>query len=225
MKKKPDNLDQLLDECDTLMLDMDGTLLDLGFDNYVWMELVPEKFAQKNGMSEAAARDQLFAKMRSLQGQLDWYCLDHWSEVLDLDIAALHREVNHRIGFLPGAHEFLESLAGHELRVLMVTNSHRETLSIKSEVTGVAGFFDEIYTSHDLGHAKEDQPFWAELREREQFDAGRTLFVDDNLQVLASARQFGLDKLLAIARPVSHEPARTVEGFVAIQGVSDLMQS
>ncbi len=214
-----------LADCDTLMLDMDGTLLDLGFDNYVWMELVPEKYAAKHDMSEEQARTELFAKMRSLQGQLDWYCLDYWSELLDLDIASLHREVNHRIGFLPGAHEFLESLAGHELRVLMVTNSHRETLNIKSEVTGVADFFDEIYTSHDLGHAKEDQPFWQALQEAEQFDAGRSLFVDDNLKVLASARRYGLTKLLAVTRPVSHEPAREIEGFVAIRGVSDLMAS
>ena len=217
------NPQTVLAECDTLMLDMDGTLLDLGFDNYVWLELVPKKFAEKHGITEVAARAELLGKMRSLQGKLDWYCLDYWSEILDLDIAALHREVNHRIGFLPGAHKFLESLAGHELRVLMVTNSHRTTLEIKSEVTGVVEFFDEIYTSHDLGHAKEDQPFWQSLQEAENFDPGKTLFVDDNLEVLSSARQFGLQNLLAIARPVSHEPVREVEGFVAIQGVSDLM--
>lgn len=214
-----------LSNCDTLMLDMDGTLLDLGFDNYVWMELVPEKFAQRHGVSPSEARDSLFAKMRRMRGKLDWYCLDYWSEELDLDIAALHREVNHRIGFLPGAREFLESLAGHQLRVLLVTNSHQTTLDIKTEVTGVVEFFDEIYTSHDLGHAKEDRPFWEALQDAERFDSGRTLFVDDNLTVLASARKFGLRNLLAVARPVSHEPAREVEGFVAIQGVSDLMAS
>ena len=214
-----------LANCDTLMLDMDGTLLDLGFDNYVWMELVPEKFASRHGVSEDEARQALFAKMRSLRGKLDWYCLDFWSEELDLDIAGLHREVNHRIGFLPGAREFLESLAGHELRVLLVTNSHRTTLDIKTEVTGVVEFFDAIYTSHELGHAKEDQPFWNALHDAEKFDSDRTLFVDDNTTVLASARKFGLENLLAIAQPVSGEPAREVEGFVAIQGVCDLMDS
>ncbi len=219
------NPNTALQDCDTLMLDMDGTLLDLGFDNYVWLELVPLKYAAKHGMTEQAARRKLISTMRSLQGQLDWYCLDYWSELLDLDIAALHREVNHRIGFLPGAREFLESLAGHQLRVLMVTNSHRETLNIKSEVTGVVEFFDEIYTSHDLGHAKEDQPFWELLQTAERFDAEKTLFVDDNVSVLASARAFGLPNLIAISQPVSHEPAREVEGFVAIQGVSDLMAS
>jgi len=212
-----------LTSCDTLMLDMDGTLLDLGYDNYVWLEMVPARYAERHGVPEAQARKTLHAKMRSLQGQLDWYCLDYWSEILDLDVVALHREVNHRIGFLPGAREFLESLAGHELRVLLVTNSHQTTLDIKTEVTGVAEFFDEIYTSHELGHAKEDQPFWQTLQDAEAFDPRRSLFVDDNVAVLASAREFGLANLLAIARPVSHEPMRKVEGFVAIEGVCDLM--
>ena len=212
-----------LKDCDTLMLDMDGTLLDLSYDNYVWLEMVPARYAAHHGVPEADARKTLYAKMHSLKGQLECYCLDYCSEILDLHVVALHRELDHRIDFLPGAREFLESLAGHELRLLLVTNSHQTTLDIKTEVTGVAEFFDEIYTSHDLGHAKEDQPFWRALHDAEKFDARRSLFVDDNLAVLASAREFGLENLLAIARPVSHEPPREVEGFVAIEGVCDLM--
>ncbi|MDH3916294.1 MAG: haloacid dehalogenase, partial [Chromatiales bacterium] len=29
---------------DTVLLDMDGTLLDLRFDNYFWQELVPSRY-------------------------------------------------------------------------------------------------------------------------------------------------------------------------------------
>ena len=102
MKKKPRNLDELLDQCDTLMLDMDGTLLDLAFDNYMWMEHIPAAYAKKNEVSEDDARAHLYATFKRLEGRLNWYCLDHWSEVLDLDVVALHREQNGRIGFLPG---------------------------------------------------------------------------------------------------------------------------
>jgi len=28
-----------LERCETLMLDMDGTILDLAFDNYIWLNL------------------------------------------------------------------------------------------------------------------------------------------------------------------------------------------
>ena len=97
------NLDALLDVCDTLMLDMDGTLLDLAYDNYMWLEHIPAEYARQNELTEDEARERLYAIMRNLEGKLNWYCLEHWSDALELDVAALHRDENQRIGFLPGA--------------------------------------------------------------------------------------------------------------------------
>lgn len=37
------------DEIESVLLDMDGTLLDLNYDNRVWNELVPAAFAQQRG--------------------------------------------------------------------------------------------------------------------------------------------------------------------------------
>lgn len=223
MQKKPENLDALLAGCDTLMLDMDGTLLDLAYDNYMWMQHIPAAYAAKNELSEAAAREHLYAVFKRLQGKLNWYCLDHWSEALDLDVVALHREQSGKIGFLPGAREFLQKLADYHVRVLLVTNSHRHTLDIKSEVTNIIDYFDGIYSSHDIGHAKEDQPFWHALKKVANFDVGRTVFVDDNISVLRSARDFGVDMLLHITRPDSGQPARPHADYTGIDGVGDLV--
>ena len=212
-----------LEECETLMLDMDGTLLDLAYDNYMWMEHIPAVFAQENNISAEEAIARLRETFLRLQGTLDWYCLDHWADHLQLDVAALHRQQNDRIGFLPGAREFLEKLAGHDLRVLMVTNSHQKTLDIKAEVTGITEFFDGIYTSHALGHAKEDQPFWHALHEAEEFDKETSLFIDDNVTVLQSARTFGIGKLLNITRPDTRHPSREHDEFYGIEGVAELI--
>jgi HAD superfamily hydrolase (TIGR01509 family) len=212
-----------LEECETLMLDMDGTLLDLAYDNYMWMEHIPAVFAQENNISAEEAIARLRETFLRLQGTLDWYCLDHWADHLQLDIAALHREQNDRIGFLPGAREFLEKLAGHDLRVLMVTNSHQKTLDIKTEVTGITGFFDGVYTSHALGYAKEDQPFWHALQEAEGFDNETSLFIDDNVTVLQSARKYGIGKLLNITRPDTRHPSREHDEFHGIEGVAELI--
>jgi phosphoglycolate phosphatase-like HAD superfamily hydrolase len=158
--------------CETLMLDMDGTVLDLAYDNYVWKELVPEHYAKVTGIDIDDARTRLFAKYHEIQGDIRWYCLDHWSERLGLDVLELHRGVNQRIGYLPGAKSFLEALRERNVRVLLVTNSHPDTLALKDEVTGLAGYFDAIYTSHQFGFAKERddavrgrQPGRAEERE------------------------------------------------------------
>ncbi len=213
-----------LANCNTLMLDMDGTVLDLAFDNYVWKELIPSEFAKLHGMTSEAAREQLFAHYRSMQGKLDWYCLDHWSERLGLDILALHRTVNHRIGFLPGARQFLEAVSQTDLRLLLVTNSHPDTLALKSEVTGVTGFFDASYSAHDIGHAKEDQCFWHALREAEGFDLKRTLFVDDTIPVLRSAADFGIGMLVRISRPDTTALRRDEPGFADVESVAELLR-
>lgn len=214
----------MLAECETLMLDMDGTVLDLAYDNYVWKQLVPEHYAKATGISVDAARSRLFAKYRAIQGDIQWYCLDHWSERLGLDVLELHRGVNHRIGYLPGAQGFLQALREHDVRVLLVTNSHPDTLALKDEVTGLVGYFDAIYSSHQFGYAKERQEFWHALQEEENFRRESTLFVDDNTAVLKSAEIYGLDMLLEISHPDTSEPARETSAYTGVMGVADLLR-
>jgi len=213
----------MLNLCETLMLDMDGTVLDLAYDNYVWKELVPARYAESRGMSLEDARSRLYAKYRAIQGDIEWYCLDHWSERLGLDVLELHRDVNDRIVYLPGAKEFLRTMHENDVRVLLVTNSHPDTLALKDEVTGLAGFFDAIYTSHEFGYAKERQEFWYALQEEEGFLRESTLFVDDNRTVLESADAYGVEMLVEIEQPDSSEPRKNGSEYAGVGGVADLL--
>lgn len=205
------------------MLDMDGTLLDLAFDNYVWRELVPERYAARNGLTFAAARDDLFGRYRAAQGNLEWYSLDLWSDRLGIDILQLHRDVDHRIGYLPGARAFLENVHARDIPVLLVTNAHRDTLDLKDEVTGLASFFDGVYSSHDFGFAKERQEFWHALQDEVGFDPGVTMFVDDSHPVLQSAAVYGIGKLVTVTRPDTSKPLRSESEYVGVETVADLL--
>ncbi len=213
----------MLGRCETLMLDMDGTVLDLAFDNYVWRQLVPERYARSSGMSVEAARDHLFAQYHAIQGNLEWYCLDHWSDRLGMDMLELHRGVNHRIGFLPGAKDFLQAVREHDTRVILVTNSHPDTLALKDEVTGVVDYFDGVYTSHGFGYAKESQEFWRALQDEVGFDAQTALMVDDTVSVLKSAATYGVEMLLTVTRPDTTEPVRSGSDFTGIEAVADML--
>ena len=213
----------MLIKSETLMLDMDGTVLDLAYDNYVWKELVPEHYAEAKGISIDVARSRLYAKYHAIQGDIQWYCLDHWSERLGLDVLELHRGVNHRIDYLPGAKGFLQALREQHVRVLLVTNSHPDTLALKDEVTGLAEYFDAIYTSHQFGYAKERQEFWHALQEEEGFQKESTLFVDDNRTVLKSADIYGLEMLVEISKPDTSEPVRETSAYTGVMGVAELM--
>ena len=212
-----------LQRAETLMLDMDGTLLDLAFDNYIWRQLVPERYAEKNGMTFSAARDHLFDQYRSVHGDLEWYCLDHWCERLDIDVMQLHREVDHRIGYLPGATDFLHAMQQRKCRVLLVTNSHPDTLALKNEATGLGQYFDGMFSSHNYGHAKESQSFWRALQEDVDFDVETTLFVDDSQPVLQSAGDYGVKMLVTITRPDTTLPVRDDTEFAGVESVADML--
>ena len=213
----------VLQRAETLMLDMDGTILDLAYDNYIWQDLVPRRYAAANGMSFDAACDHLFDQYRAVQGGLEWYCLDHWCERLGVDVVQLHHDVNHRIGYLPGALRFLRSVHQQDVRVLLVTNSHPDTLALKDAVTGLADYFDGVFSSHDYGHAKESQAFWGALHDDIGFDAATTLFVDDNQTVLESAREFGVEMLLTVTWPDTSQPAKHGSEFRGVEAVSDML--
>lgn len=205
------------------MLDMDGTILDLAYDNFMWLTHVPERWAEKNGLPLGEARKRLLAKYSQIQGELYWYCLDHWSERLGLDVMQLHRDNYERIEYLPGARDFLASVCESDKKVLLVTNSHPDTLDLKMEVTGFSEYFDGIHSAHTYGYAKERQEFWHALREEEHFDPATTLFVDDTEPVLHSAAEYGVGALVTITRPDTSEPTRDNGKFVGVEGVGKLL--
>jgi len=202
---------------------MDGTLLDLHFDNFFWLELVPERFADRHGLSLDAARRNLAPRFAAAQGTLDWYCTDFWSRELSLDIAELKREVCSRVCFLPGAEEFLADLQRRGVRTILVTNAHFDTLAVKAEQTGLTRFFSALASSHRYGAPKEDERFWPQFQREFAIDPARALFIDDSLPVLRSARRHGIAQLFAVSRPDSTLPARTIDEFPAIESVAQLL--
>lgn len=211
-------------EIDTVLLDMDGTLLDLNFDNYFWLELVPHRYGQARGLSLAAARARLTPMFAACHGTLNWYCTDYWSRELGLDIAALKHEIRDRVRFLEGAERFLKTLRDWGKRLVLVTNAHRDSLQVKAGRTELASYFERCTSSHDYGAAKEHPGFWEALRSDVPFDPQRTLFIDDSLPVLRAARAHGLAHLVTITQPDSTLPPRVVEEFPAVRRVADLLE-
>ncbi|MCW8847169.1 MAG: GMP/IMP nucleotidase [Sedimenticola sp.] len=210
-------------QIDTILLDMDGTLLDLHFDNYFWLEHVPRRFAERQGCSINEAKDELAKRYRSVEGTLEWYCVDHWSRELGLDIALLKAEVDHLIAVHPHVIDFLKAVTALEKRVVLVTNAHQKALGLKMERTKLHGYFDAVICSHDLGLPKEHRGFWAKLQQVESFEKQRTLFVDDSQSVLESARDYGMGYLIRVLYPDTKGPVREPGGFVAIHDFSEIL--
>ncbi len=207
---------------ETVLLDMDGTLLDLRFDNYFWQTVVPECFAKKNDLSLGQALEQLLPIFKAQEGLLNWYCLDYWSKELNLDIVQLKHDMREQVTVLPHTRDFLQVLKLSGKRCVLVTNAHRDSLRIKMQQTGLAEFFDAIVSSHDLSYPKEHQGFWRALAKLEAFKKENTVLVDDSLSVLKAADEFGVQYLIAITQPDSTQPPRMIHEFAAVNDLSEI---
>ncbi len=208
----------------TILLDMDGTLLDLHFDNYFWQEYLPVHWGKLNNMEVDEAKAQLKEWYSKEAGTLSWYCLDFWTDRLEFNVLELKADVEHLIQYRPHAETFLDQLsADSKYSVIMVTNAHEDLIKMKADKTGIDSFFDEIVSSHAIGHAKEAQEFWIKLRSNYPFDPDETLLIDDNLTVLRAAREFGIKNLLTISKPDSKHDHQDPEEFQAIDSFKDII--
>lgn len=208
---------------ETVLLDLDGTLLDLAFDNHFWRQRVPEAFAQRRAITLAQARAELRPRFAAREGTLDWYCIEYWSRELELDIRALKQEASHQIRWLPGAREFLGRVRALGKRLVLITNAHPIALAIKDARTEVISYFDAGFSSHRFGAPKESPRFWRELAKVERFDPARSLFVDDSVHVLRAARGAGVGLIYAVRMPDSSCAASTHQEFPAVDAVAELL--
>lgn len=208
---------------DHVLLDMDGTLLDLRFDTEFWLSHLPDRYARANGLARDEAIGRIRARMNALHGQLGWYCIDEWSRALGLDVAALKRELAGGIRYRDTAVPFLEALAAAGRRALIVTNAHPETVDIKLQRTGLDRYVDAVVSSHEHGAAKEDEAFWRSLSTQHAFAPERTLFIDDSLPVLRAAMGFGIAHLLAVSHPDSGSPPNDTGEFDSVRWFTEIM--
>jgi len=210
-------------QVDTVFLDMDGTLLDLHFDNHFWLEPMPRRYAEYHGLALETAHAHLRAHYARHAGTLNWYCLDFWSSELALDIVQLKEEVAHLIAVRPDVPAFLQAVRASGRRMVMVTNAHPRSLGLKMHRTGIDTYFDALLSSHQIGLPKEHPDFWQGLQAIEPFDKTRTLFVDDSLPVLKSAQAYGVAHLLAVCNPDSRQPHKDCGTFRAITSFGQVM--
>lgn len=203
-------------EISTVLIDMDGTILDLHFDNHFWLEHLPKRYSEQMSISLDEAKAKLKKDYLAVVGTIDWYCLDYWTEQTSMPIKMLKREIQHLIQLRDDAKAFLIALKESGREVILVTNAHPEALSLKVERTQLDQYFDVLYSTHDFGVTKESQLLWKRLQDKQGFDCDKTLFIDDSLDILKSAKQYGIKYLLAVANPDSKKEVVRIKDFPTV---------
>ncbi|MBW7981273.1 GMP/IMP nucleotidase [Enterobacillus tribolii] len=196
-------------EIDTVLLDMDGTLLDLEFDNYFWLQLVPRTLSEQRGISPEEARDLVFQEYQAVQHTLDWYCIDYWCERLNLDIYRMTTDVGPRARLRQDTRPFLDALRASGRRTILLTNAHPHSLSVKVQHTGLDQHLDLLLSTHTFGYPKEDRRLWEAVEQHTGLDPARTLFVDDAEPILDAASHYGIRYCLGVSNPDSSTGEKT----------------
>ncbi|MCY7295657.1 GMP/IMP nucleotidase [Alteromonas sp. a30] len=210
-------------EIETVLLDMDGTLLDLHFDNHFWLDFLPQKLAQKDQVSLEQAKDNIMQEYEKVAGTISWYCLDYWTEKLNIDIMEAKREIQHLIRMRDDTLPFLDALHESGRNVYLVTNAHPGSLSLKVERTQLDAHIDTLISTHEFGVTKESQLLWQKLHAHLGFDPKHTLFVDDSIGILEAAKTFGIQYNLAVRNPDSKAPSRDIHHFPAVEDYRTLI--
>ena len=206
-----------------VLLDMDGTLLDKYFDDYFWEHLVPEKYAEKHGITFGKAKEGLLKKYKHHEGTLNWTDIDFWSRELHLDIPALKEQIRHLIEVHPHVEDFLKMLRKHKKKVFLVTNAHYKVLDLKFKKTEIGKYFDDTITSCEMGYPKEMLQFWKKAEKRLGFDKEKTLFIDDTEEILKTAKRYGIKYILHKAKASSKAEPKLSKEFSHIFDFKELM--
>ncbi|MBF0137058.1 MAG: GMP/IMP nucleotidase [Magnetococcus sp. DMHC-1] len=202
----------------TILLDMDGTLLDRHFDDVFFLQTIPEAYAALHHLDLDVSRQRVLIAYKQVEGTLNWYDLDYWSRQLNLDVPALQQQVAHLIQTHPHVTNFLQQLQKQGHPVHLVTNAHPQSLALKLSRTPIGLYLTGIVTSHDFGYPKEYTQFWDLLQKKLGFDPARTLFVDDSEAILERAAAFGIGHLVHMAQPSSAIPPAFSRRFFSIVG-------
>jgi 5'-nucleotidase len=208
---------------DTVLLDLDGTLLDQAYDNHIWRDLIPQRFAVSRGLDLHEAYAEIARLFEGRSGTLDWYDIDYWTKTLAVDVTALHREVRSHVAWLPGAQEFLQRARAAGKRLVLLTNSHPAALAVKHEQTGVLDYLYDAASSQEFGAPKEQGKFWAAAQARFGYDPARNLFADDNSRMLEAARQSGVRWVYGIRHWDTKGSRREHLDHPAVDAVLDLL--
>ncbi len=208
---------------DTVLLDMDGTLLDLAFDSQFWLEKVPHALSEKRQIPLDEARQHIHQEYLAVQHTMNWYCLDYWSKKLALDIHQMTTDSGINARLREDTAPFLSELRQSGRRTILLTNAHPHSLAVKVKHTGLDQHLDLLLSTHTFGYPKEDQRLWAAVQQQTGFDPARTLFVDDGEPILDAAKTYGIRYCLGIENPDSTMATKSFQGHPSISDYRSLL--
>lgn len=149
-----------------ISFDMDGTLVDTEFTDWVWGHGIPTLYAKKTGISFEEAK--VFVTQEYLkvgERAIEWYDIKYWFRFFQLEESwrAVMERYTDKIKVYPDVHPVLERLGGR-FPLILTSNAGREFIDLEMEVTGLGRYFQRIFSATtDFGEVKKTAGFYQRI--------------------------------------------------------------
>ena len=168
-----------------ISFDMDGTLVDPEFTDWVWLHGIPELYSQKRGLSFEEARARVVEEYQKVgEGATEWYDIQYWFRRFQFDEAweTLMKRYADKIRAFEDAHPILERLK-ERYPLVLTSNAGREFIDIEMEVTGMGRYFDRIFSATtDFRMVKKTAQFYQQVCDLLEVNPEEMVHVGDHYE-------------------------------------------
>ena len=132
-----------------ISFDMDGTLVESEYTDWVWNHGIPNLYAKKAGLSFEEAKAFVEGEYRKVgDGAPEWYDIQYWFRFFQLQTGwrALMEQYVDKIGVYPDVSHLLDRLKGR-FKLVLTSNAGREFIEVEMGATGLDRYFDRIFSA------------------------------------------------------------------------------
>lgn len=202
-----------------MLVDMDGVILDNTYDNNFWQNQIPGVISKNKNISFEDAKRLAVQIFNYKKNTKDWYDVDYWSNMLNVDIEAEKRSSISfdRIQLYEGVTKTLNKLKDN-FRLILITNAHRKTLNIKLEKYDLSPYFENMICAHELHYVKENIQLWYMLKSRFKLDYTKTLLIEDTINNIKVGLSAGISQAVYLGDE-SYEDSKKILKLSSINDI------
>ena len=145
--------------------DVDGTLVSQGFVDCVWLQGIPEAYAEKEGMNFEQAFEFVRSEYDKIgENRIEWYKIDYWLRKFGLEITReeLFRKYEGEIKIYEEVESVLKVLKEEGYKLVVSSNAATEFVDF--QIHSIKKFFSHIFSAtSDCGEVKKSNGFYARV--------------------------------------------------------------